>query len=150
MKMKIAVPLDNKKKVYHANPWTAPSFAIYTVTEEDENLIYDCIAEKENPWIEENASVICDTMTCADGCSDVVKADLSHLSDHYIILEAVHGCTYLVAETYCSNVEKVLENSGINIYRLPPIVKEPDLAIKNLLVNLKYTNSVQKVKKAPK
>jgi len=142
MKMKIAVPLDKEKKVYHDNPWRAPSFAIYTVTEEDEDLIYDCIAEKENP------RVGYDPITCADGCSDAVKADLSHISEHRIFLESLHGCRYLVAETYCNNVEKVLGDSGIGIYRIPPIVKNPDLAVKNLLVNLKFTDNVQKVKKA--
>jgi len=142
MKMKIAVPLDREKKVYHDTPWTAPSFAIYTVTEEDEELIYNCVAEKENPRIGY------DPMTSADDCSDDVETDLGHISDHHAILEAVHGCRYLVAETYCSNVEKVLGDSGIELYRLPPIVKNPDLAVKNLLVNLKFTDNVQKVIKA--
>jgi len=142
MKMKIAVPLNKEKKVYHDNPWTAPSFAIYSVTEEDEELIYDRVAEKENPRFGY------DPTACSDNCSDAVKADLSHISDHRTILESVRGCRYLVAETYCNNVEKVLGESGIELYRLPPIVKNPDLAVKNLLVNLKFTDNVQKVKKA--
>lgn len=148
MKIKIAVPVDTKNRVYHSNPWTAPAFAIYLVKDEEEKIIFDCLEYKVNPWLEEDESLICDPMICRDGCSDVIKADLEHLADHRIILDAINGCTYLTAVTFCNDVEKVLENGGIEIYRLPPIVKEPDLAIKNLLVNLGFTTNVQKIKQA--
>lgn len=148
MKMKIAVPLDTDNRVYHANPWTAPAFAIYLVEDEEDTIIYDCLEHKENPCIEKDESIICDSTVCSDGYSDMVKADLNHLSGHDIILEAVSGCSYMIAETYCSNVEKVLEKGGIEIYKLPPIVRDPDLAVKNLLVNLGFTTHAQKIKRA--
>lgn len=151
MQMKIAVPLDTDFKIYPLNPWTAPNFAVYLVQDDHKgNITYKCLQERENPWLEEDESIICDPMMCGDGCSDVIKADLYHLADHYIILEVVSGCTYLIAQTYCSNVDKVLENGGIEIFLLPPIIKEPELAIKRLLVNLEYTNDIQKIQKAAK
>lgn len=147
MKMKITVPLDTNHKVYPLNPWTAPLFAIYLIQDDDEgNITYECLEQKENPWIEDE-SIICDPMMCEGGCSDIIKADLNHLANHYIILEVVNGCTYLIAETACSNVEKVLEYGGIEVYTLPPIIKDPDLAIKRLLVNLEYTNDILKIHK---
>ena len=124
MKMKIAVPLDADNKVYHANPWTAPAFAIYLVEDEEDTIIYDCLEHKENPWIEKDESIICDPTVCSDGCD------------------------YIIAGTCCSNVEKVLEKGGIEIYKLPPIVRDPDLAVKNLLVNLGFTTHAQKIKRA--
>lgn len=150
MHMKIAIPLDENHKVYPLNPWTAPIFAIYQVEEKDDKVTYECLEEKENPWIEKDESIICDPMMCTDGCSDLVKNDLNHLADHYIILEAISGCSYLIAETTCTNVEKVLDNGGIEIYRLPPIIREVDLAIKRLLVNLEFTNDILKIQKVSK
>ncbi|MDA3947100.1 MAG: hypothetical protein PF439_10535 [Helicobacteraceae bacterium] len=147
MKMTIAVPLDTDLNVYTLNPWTAPLFAIYLIEGNDDNVTYQCLEQKKNPWIEEEESILCDPMMCEDGCSDIVKADLNHPADHYIILEVVNGCTYLIAKTCCRNVEKVLENGGIEIYLLPPIIKDPDLAIKRLLVNLKFTNSILNIHK---
>lgn len=70
--------------------------------------------------------------------------------DHHIILEVLSGCSYLIAQRYCSNVEKAVTNGGIEIYNLPPIVKEPDLAVKSLLVNLNFTNNVQNIQKRTK
>lgn len=51
MEVKIAVPLGAENKVFHDDPWSAPLFAIYSVTENDDKLIYNCIAQKENPWV---------------------------------------------------------------------------------------------------
>jgi len=148
MKMKIAVPVDANNKMYQSNPWTAPAFAIYLITEEDGMIVFECTEHKKNPWLEVDENIVCAPLMCADGCSDAVKADLNHIAEHEIILEALKGCSYLIAETYCSNVKKVLENGGIEIFRLPPIVKKPDLAIKYLLVNLSYTLSLQNIRRA--
>ncbi len=147
MKMKIAVPVDTNNKMYHSNPWTAPAFTIYLVKDEDNMIIFECIEHKNNPWLEVDENIVCDPVMCADGCSDDVEADPSHLAEHKIILESLKGCRYLIAETYCSNIEKVLKNEGIEIFRLPPIVKEPDLAIKNLLVNLNFTYLPQNIRR---
>jgi predicted Fe-Mo cluster-binding NifX family protein len=147
MKMKIAVPVDANNKMYHSNPWTAPAFAIYLITEDDGMIVFACIEHKKNPWLEVDEKVVCDPAMRTDGCSDAVKADLTHIAEHSIILEALNDCSYLIVEAYCSNVKKVLENGGIEIFRLPPIVKEPDLAIKNLLVNLDFA-ALQNIRKA--
>ncbi|WP_345974496.1 hypothetical protein [Sulfurimonas sp. HSL3-7] len=146
--MKIAVPLNADNSVYHSNPWTAPAFAVYQVTDEKEKIIFDCVEHKKNPWAEEDESVVFDPMMRSDRCNDRVKNDLDHLADHYIILEAINGCDYIIAETCCSNVEKVLEKGGIKIYKLPPIIKDPDLAVKNLLVNLGFAIHLHTIKKA--
>ncbi|MBU1642875.1 hypothetical protein KKE54_05895 [bacterium] len=147
MKMKIAVPVDANNKMYHSNAWTAPAFAIYLITEKDEMIVFECIDHKKNPWLEIDERVVCDPAMHADGCSDAVKADPTHLAEHSIILKALNDCSYLIVETFCSNVKKVLENGGIEIFQLPPIVKEPDLAIKNLLVNLDFA-TLQNIRKA--
>lgn len=131
--MKVAVSINAEGKIYKGNPWTAPKFVIYEVIKETKLVTYQSVAEIENPWLEEDESVICDPMMCNDGCSDVVKADLNHLADHYIILEAIHGCNYLLANTFCSNVEKVLENGGIEIHQFPIFMKLPEQALKNFI-----------------
>ncbi len=146
MKIKITVPLDADNSVYHSNPWAAPAFALYLVKDETEKIVYDCLEHKKNPWAEENS--LFDPMTCSDRCSDIVKPDLNHPADHQIIFEAVNGCDYVIAGTCCSNVEKVLEKGGIKIYKLPPIVKDPDLAVKRLLINLGLTTHLYAIKKA--
>lgn len=148
MKIKIAVPLDADNSVYHSNPWTAPAFAVYLVKDEEEKIIYDCLEHKENPWAEENKNIICDPMIRSDGCSDMVKADLDHPADHQTIFEAINGCDYITAGTCCSNVEKVLGKGGTKIYKLPPIVKDPDLAVKSLLINLGFATHLHTIKKA--
>lgn len=148
MKIKIAVPLDADNSVYHSNPWTAPAFALYLVRDEEEKIVYDYIEQKTNPCVEEDKNVVFDPMMRSDRCSDMRKNDLGHLSDHYIILEAVNGCDYIIAENCCRNVEKVLEKGGIKTYKLPPIIKDPDLAVKNLLVNLGLATHLHAIKKA--
>lgn len=148
MNMKIAVPLDTDGKVYTKNPWTAPRFVIYSVRDSGDNIIYEAIEVKENPWRAKDKDLICDPIMCDGDCSDITQADVNHLADHYIILEVINGCSYLIVEMACSNVEKVLKHGGIELYVLPPIIKEPDLAIKRLLVNLKYTYNIQKIHKA--
>ncbi len=150
MKIKIAVPLDTDGRVYPLNPWTAPLFAIYLVQDREDKITFERLEEKENPWTKEEKNIICDPMMCGDGCSDIIRSDLNHLADHYIILEVLNGCSYLIAEMACSNVEKVLEHGGIEIYELPPIIKEPDLAIKRLLVNLEFTYKIQNIQKVVK
>ncbi len=145
MNLKIAIPLNREQKIYHYNPWTAPGFAIYSVSKQDELLVYEFDRFSQNPWVEEDESMICDPMMCSDGCSDIVKADLNHLADHYIILEAIGGCNYIVAGIFCSNIENVLEKGGIEIYHITPFIKEPEQAIKNLLIGLKLTKDMKKI-----
>lgn len=133
--MKVAICLNSDGKIYVGNPWTAPRFVIYEIKQEKNRIEYKRIHEKENPWIEQDESVICDPMMCNDGCSDMVKADLNHLADHYIILEAIHGCVALLANLFCSNVQKVLTNGGIEIHPYPVFIKDPDIAINSFIVS---------------
>ena len=133
--MKIAISLSKDGSIYLGNPWTAPNFAVYEITQKENIIKYQRIYEKENPWIAEDESVICDPMMCSDGCSDMVKADLNHLADHYIILEAISGCTTLLANTFCSNVEKVLKNGGIDLHPYPVFIKDPDIAVNSFIVS---------------
>jgi predicted Fe-Mo cluster-binding NifX family protein len=86
-------------------------------------------------------------MMCSDRNSDMVKADHDHPADHEIIFEAVNGCDYIITGSYCSNPKKVLEKGGTKIYKLPPIIKDPDLAVKNLLVNLGLATHLLSIKK---
>lgn len=143
--MKVAIALEQSGNIYRGNPWTAPQFAIYDITPQTDIITFKKIKLVENPWIEEDESIICDPMMCSDGCSDIVKADLNHLADHYIILEAVHGCTYLLANTFCSNVEKVLLNGGIEIHQFPIFIKKPEHAIKNFIIAIFSPESSNKV-----
>ena len=133
--MKVAISLKTDGSIYLGNPWTAPNFAVYEIIQKENTIKYTRIHEKENPWISQDESVICDPMMCNDGCSDIVKEDLNHLADHYIILEVIHGCVALLANTFCSNIEKVLKNGGIDIYPYPVFIKDPDIAINSFIVS---------------
>ena len=133
--MKVAISLEKDGHIYTGNPWTAPNFVIYEITQYENLIEYKKLEEKENPWLEEDESLICDPMMCSDGCSDIIKADINHLADHYIILEIVNGCSYLLANTFCSNVEKVLRNGDIKIHQFPVFIKNPDMALNNFIVS---------------
>jgi len=134
-KMKVAISLNQDGSIYLGNPWTAPSFVVYEI-KQDQNIVkYKKIHQKENPWLSQDESVICDPMMCEDGCSDIIKEDLNHLADHYIILEVINGCTALLSNLFCSNLEKVLTNGGIDIYPYPVFIKDPDIAINSFIVS---------------
>lgn len=147
MLLRIAVPITDEFKIYHDNPWTAPQFMIYKVSGTPDALYYELEKVNPNPWIEEDESLICDPMKCSDGCSDIIKGDLNHLADHYIILEAIEGCQYLIADTYCTNIEQVVKKANIQIYEILTFVHKPELAIKNLLIANKITPRVENIHK---
>jgi len=133
--MKVAICSNEDGNIYTGNPWTAPNFIIYEIKHEENIIEYRRVHEKENPWIAQDESVICDPMMCNDGCSDIVKEDLNHLADHYIILEAIHGCVALLANLFCSNVQKVLTNGGIDIHPFPVFIKDPDMAVNSFIIS---------------
>jgi len=156
--MKVAIPLEKDGEIYNGNPWTAPNFVIYEITSKKEVIEYEKIEERSNPWLEKDESLICDPMMCSDGCSEIIKADLNHLADHYIILEVVNACSYLLANTFCSNVEKVLKNGGIEIYQFPVFIKNPEIALNNFIISVftpedssnKVNFKIKKIKKLEK
>ncbi len=141
--MRIAIPIDEEDMVYKLNPWTAPYFDIYTIDGDGKKAQCHFIEKRTNPWLGEDESIICDPMACQDGCSDIVKADINHLADHYIILEVVNDCDYLIARTFCSNIERVMTNSGIKIFEINPFINNSKSAIHNLVLSQKIASNIE-------
>lgn len=133
--MKVALSIDNDGNLYKQNLWTAPKFVIFEVFPNENYVEYTKVEEKDNPWSQEDESVICDPMACEDGCSDQVKEDINHLSEHYIILEAIKGCEYFLSNFFCGNIQKVLENANIKICPYPLFIKKPEIALNNFLIS---------------
>jgi predicted Fe-Mo cluster-binding NifX family protein len=143
--MKIALPLDRSRSIYHPNPCTAPQFAIYMIEGSKQNLHYRLYAIVENPWAGEDNGMVHDEQMQACNCSSQRREDLNHISEHYLLLEVLNGCSYLLADRYCDNTQRALENAGITLFKVPSFIKEPDKAIKNFIVGVKLADTVQHI-----
>lgn len=141
--MKVAVPLNSTDQVYRDNPFTAPKFAIYHIDAARTPVIFTLEKINENPWLEQDGEMFSDTMMCSAGCSDMAQKDFDHIIEHYALLEAVSGCSYMLVKTYCDNIKHTMRNGGVELFNIPPFIKEPSLAIKNFLIGANIASSIQ-------
>jgi len=143
--MKFAVPVDASKAIYSHNPCTAPKFAVYTVHYEDQEVYYALVGYVENPWNRSEGDMVCDPNMRLGECSDDEKQDLKHVSEHYAVLEAISGCSYLLVQSFCENTKRSMRNAGVKLFQIPPFITKTDKAIKNFLIGAKIADSVEHV-----
>jgi predicted Fe-Mo cluster-binding NifX family protein len=143
--MDIAIPTDNNQTIYHDNAYTAPKFTIYSIFLADKtNIRFSLKSVIDNPL----SSLKCDSfdpkqLEC--GCDAQNAANLGHIYEHYALLDAISGCSYLLANKYCENVSRTMKKGNIAIYKIPPIIKEVEMAIKNFLIGASLANRIQHI-----
>jgi len=142
--MKIAVAMDLDHSFYHKNPSTAPSFAIYTIEGTKEEVLYTLSATLKNPWSAQEGNFF-KPEEIDSACSLERQANLDHSCSHYALLDILSGCSYLLADNYCTNTLKALNNGGVSVFKIPMIIHNIDTAIKNFLIGAQYANTIQHI-----
>ncbi len=142
--MKIAIAMTSNHRVYHNNPCTAPKFAIYSIHKEKAEVSFSLNAIFDNPVSSRNAEAFRDEEINCD-CSVERQKDFSHACEHYALLDVIGGSSYLLADKYCKNTLRSLNNGGVSIYKIPSIIHEVDIAIKNFLLGAYYASTVQHI-----
>jgi len=141
--MKFALPLDGNHHVYRYNPCSAKHFAIYTIHGNSKAVTYALLSVVDNPWLKSNGSMVCDPVTRLGECDDMKKNDLGHIAEHYILLEALNGCNFLLGQNFCENTKSSMKNAGIKIFTIPPFISQSDKAIRHFLIGAKIADSVE-------
>ncbi|MDD2356600.1 MAG: hypothetical protein PHX13_01650 [Thiovulaceae bacterium] len=143
--MQIAIPTDNENAIYHDNAYTAPKFSIYTIIIKNktdisfslQQIIYNPLSRLKCEDFDETQ------LKCS--CDKEHASNLHHIYEHYSLLDLIAGCQYLLATRYCKNVIRSMKNGGILIYKIPPIIKNADNAIKNFLIGASFANTAQHI-----
>lgn len=141
--MIIAIPLDAMKRVYHENPCTATMFALYEVTGDRKDVRYALKETKLNPWEKSGGKMVKDSSMKACTCPIDLSTNTHHISEHYMILEAIGKTDYLLVDNYCLNTLYSMKNVGIKIYKIPPIVKDIETAINHFIIGVEIANNLQ-------
>ncbi len=135
--MKFAVPITTLPNIYPNNPCTAPQFAIYSVHYIAKEVHYAFVRTVANPWRNEDGTFGCDLQAINGECSIEAQNDLSHMSEHYAMLEAINGCSYLLVQSYCENTRRAMRNAGVKLFQIPPFCKTLEQAVSNFLIGAK-------------
>jgi len=145
--IKIAIAMNTDHSFYHNNPYTASKFAVYTIIKNQDKVKYSLSAIFENPWLSQMSKAFeYDEINCS--CSHICKSSLEHTCSHYAMLDVIGGCNYFLADHYCDNTKKALQNAGVTIFKIPPIINKVDIAIKNFLLGAMYASTVQHIHNA--
>jgi predicted Fe-Mo cluster-binding NifX family protein len=142
--MKIAIAMTLNDRVYHNNPCTAPKFAVYSIDKKEDAVVYSLNAIFYNPASTKKVTAFTDDeINCS--CSTERQEDFSHACEHYALLDVIGGSKYLLADQYCKNTLRSLKNGGVAVYKIPSIVHDVELAIKNFLLGVYYASTVQHI-----
>jgi len=145
--MKVAIAITSNNRVYHHNPCTAPKFAIYTISKEDNEIKFSLNAVFENPSLKRGTTSFSEDEKNGS-CSLEKQKDFSHACEHYALLDVIAGSDYLLTDKYCQNTKKSITNGGIGLYKVPSFIHDVDIAIKNFLIGANYANTVQNIHNA--
>jgi len=145
--MKIAIAMTSDDCVYHHNPCTAPKFAIYTISKTENDIRFCLSAVFANPSLKRATASFSEDEKNGS-CSIHRQEDFSHGCEHYALLDVIGGSQYLLADKYCKNTLKSINNGGVNIYKLPSFIHDVEIAIKNFLIGTNHANTVQNINDA--
>lgn len=143
--MIIAIPLDAMQRVYHENPCTATMFALYEITGDRKDVRYALKETKLNPWEKCGGKMVLDPNMKACECPSDLTADAHHVSEHYMILQAIGKTDYLLVDNYCLNTLFSLKNVGIKIYKIPPFAKDIETAINHFIIGVEIADNLQHI-----
>lgn len=142
--MEIAIPTDDQHAIYHDNAYTAPKFAIYSIILDQTEISFSLKSIVENPLNRLKCNFFeSEELKCS--CDADRSQSLRHIYEHYALLDLIGGCSYLLTKNYCKNVDRSMNNGGIIIYKIPPIIKKMDLAIKHFLIGASIADKVQRI-----
>jgi len=142
--MKIALPVNNAMTLYRDNPHTAPKFAIYEIKNSQDCVIFTLASIVQNPWnIMREKNFDNNQVQCK--CDFIKENTISHKCEHYALLDAINGCKYLLANQYCKNTKNTMRNGGIIISKIPPIINQIDMAIKNFLIGASLADTIKHI-----
>ncbi len=142
--LKIAVPFSRELELYRQNPSSAPKFGIYDIQLEKNSVDIRLLSVEMNPWCVSNCDLFDEDATnCA--CDEDRQNDIRHITEHYALLELLSGCSYLLADHYCDNTKRALNNGGIHIFKYPTIIRTTENAIKNFIIGASLANTVEHV-----
>lgn len=143
--IKIAIPLDNTMSFYHRNLFTAPTFAIYIIKNENKRITtFSLLKVIDNPWNSINNGEYKECqIQCA--CDKEISSDIQHITEHYAIFHAIGTCDYLLVDYYCDNISQVLKNADIKTYKVPPFIHKVDMAIKNFLLGVSLASTLKHI-----
>jgi predicted Fe-Mo cluster-binding NifX family protein len=143
--MKIALPLDAQLVLYKQNPFTAPKFGIYLIETTPKEVLVRLDAIMTNPMhaiVRQNFledQIVCDCDERAQNC-------FNHICEHYSLLEVIGGCRYLLADNFCKNTCHTLKNGGVEVFKIPSIIKTAEMAIKNFLIGANLAKKISHIR----
>lgn len=138
---KIAIPLNSTMGFYHSNPVTAPKFAIYTINMKTKNTTFSLLHVIDNPLDRANDGKYASTQILCN-CDKDTCSDIYHRAEHFILLDAIHDCKYLLANNYCKNTVHALKIANIQTYKISPFIKQVDMAINNFILGVSLASKV--------
>lgn len=142
--MKIAVPFGNQLELYRLNPTTAPKFGIYDIDSTKNGVNIRLISVEMNPWCKNSCEAFDATAEqCA--CDDIRQNDIRHITEHYALLEVLSGCRYVLADAYCDNTRRALNNGGITLFKYPSVIRSAEGAIKNFIIGASLAYTVEHI-----
>jgi predicted Fe-Mo cluster-binding NifX family protein len=142
--MKIAVPFSQQLELYRDNPSTAPKFGIYEIVLDKRDISVSLQSVETNPW----CGGTCDNFdkdaaNCA--CDEMRQKDIRHITEHYALLEVLRGCSYVLADHFCENTKRALNNGGIRVFKYPSIIRTTENAIKNFIIGASLASTIEYV-----
>jgi hypothetical protein len=141
--MLVAIPLDALNRVYHLNPCSATMFALYEVEGNRQNIHYHFLETRLNPWKKYGDAFHPERSTCT--CTSASRNDPHHISDHYLILEAIGKVDCILVDQYCLNTLHVFKNVGIKIHKLPPFIKNSEAALDHFIIGANIADHLQHI-----
>jgi predicted Fe-Mo cluster-binding NifX family protein len=142
--MKIAVPVNDTFTFYHRNPFTAPKFAIYSIEGDRSHLTFSLSCVVDNPRNGINEGEFEESQIACD-CDSKQCTNMHHVFEHYALLDAIGGCSYLLADHYCDNTSRALNKGGVKVFKIPPIIHRIDSAIKNFLIGASLASTFKHI-----
>lgn len=143
--MILAIPMDAMKRVYHQNPCTATMFALYELTGDRKDIRYRHMDTKLNPWEKSEGKMVRDETMKACKCGTDLAGDPHHISEHYMLLQAIGKSDYLIVDLYCLNTLYAMRNVGIKIHKIPPFVKDIETAINHFIIGVEIADNLQNI-----
>ena len=141
--MKVLIPILNQTDVYHDNLFRAPSFAIYSIDNRSKNVYCSLTETIQNPYscLHRNNATVCDNYGICDqeSCSQQQK------EEHFHLIQRMTNCDVILADHFCDTITTALKEGGIRLYKLSPLIKKPDIAIKNFLLGVSLASTLQHI-----
>lgn len=146
--MMVAIPMDAMMRVYHYNPCSAITFALYEVSGERKDIRYRFVETRLNPWEKHEGQMVRDPKMKACECESDLSQNPNHISEHYALLEVLGKCNYLIVDSYCLNTLYAMKSVGIKIHKIPPFVKTGEEAINHFIIGANLADHLQYINPA--